>query len=257
MSGPGNIKEDESIDQLVIGRRPVIEALRHGGVTRLYILEGQKGEAVDTIRSLARSGQVPCRVVSRDELSRMLHGRVNHQGVAAVTRPFSYLSLHQLIEQAKNQSQTPLMLMLDHLEDPQNFGSIIRTADAAGVHGIIIPKDRSVSVTPAVRKVAAGAAERARIARVSNLARSIEVLKKEGFWIYGSDAAGEMPFYRVDYGMPLVLVVGSEGRGLAPLVRRHCDRILSIPVTGEAGSLNAAVAAALLIYGAVGGRERW
>lgn len=257
MTKPGYILKEEEYDQLIMGRQPVMEALRRGGVKRLFLMEGQKGKPVDTIRFLAGSTGVPCTLLSRAELNRMLRGNGNHQGVVAVGKPFLYLSLDQLVEDSALCSGHPLLVMLDHLEDPQNFGSIIRTADAAGVHGIIIPKDRSVSITPSVRKVAAGAVERIRVARVANLVRAIEFLKSEGFWIYGSDAGGEFPFYRADYEASVVLVIGSEGRGLSPLVRRHCDRILSIPMTGEAGSLNAAVAAALLIFGAVGRREGW
>jgi 23S rRNA (guanosine2251-2'-O)-methyltransferase len=148
--------------------------------------------------------------------------------------------------------------MLDHLEDPQNLGAVMRTADAAGVNGIIIPSHRAAGVTAAVRKVAAGAAERIPVAMVGNLNHAAEALKKEGYWLYAAEADGEEEYYRADYRRPLVLVVGSEGKGLSRLLRQNCDVTLSIPMPGTAaGSLNVAAATAVLVYAVLAQREGW
>lgn len=239
---------------MIPGRRPVLEALRHGRLTRIFVAAEAKGEPVKSIRALAGRKGVPLSIVSRAELDRLAGGAV-HQGVVAQAPPYRYLELAELIEAAGAETALPLLLLLDHLQDPQNLGSIIRTADAAGVQGIIIPERRSAGITPAVRKVAAGAAERMRVARTKNSARAMEELKQAGYWVYGADAGGRVPFDRADYGVPLALVIGSEGKGLSALVRRRCDETVFIPMRSAAGSLNAAVAAALIIYAAAVRRE--
>lgn len=177
--------------------------------------------------------------------------------MAALAFPFSYLQLEELLRRVEAIPAGPFLIMLDHLQDPQNFGSLLRTAEAAGMHGMIIPEDRSVQITPAVRKVASGAAERLPVARVVNLVDAVRRLKEAGFWIYGAEADGALPYYRVDYRGPFVLAVGSEGRGLSRLLRESCDGIISIPMRGKGGSLNAAVAAAVIIYAAAAHREGW
>ncbi len=242
---------------LVIGRQSVLEALSHGILTELYLQEGLKGEILNAIVTLARENKVFVKYLSRSKLDRLTGGLTSHQGVAARAKPYSYLSLKELISAARESGSAPFLLLLDHLQDPQNLGSIIRTADAAGVHGLVIPEKRSVRVTAAVRKVAAGAAERTKIALINNLSRAIEELKKEGFWVYGTEANGPHSFYDADYAVPLALVVGSEGKGLSRLVRENCDRVLHIPMKGTAGSLNASVASALVIYAAASQREGW
>ncbi len=241
---------------MIIGRQPVLEALRHGNLQRVFLAAGQKGEIINEISQEARRRGLPLQVVERRDLARMAGGG-SHQGVAALAPPFSYLSLGGLLERLKRDSGAPFLIMLDHLQDPQNLGSLLRTADAAGMQGMIIPEDRSVKITPAVRKVAAGAAERMPVARAVNLVDAIGRLKDEGFWIYGAEADGDMPYYRVDYSGPFVLVVGSEGKGISRLLREKCDGIISIPMLGAGGSLNAAVAAAVIIYTAAARREGW
>ncbi len=194
--------------------------------------------------------------VPGSELDRLARGG-KHQGVVALAPPFRYLSLGELLKQAKTITSAPFLIICAHLQDPQNLGSLLRTADAAGMHGIIIPEDRSVKVTPAVRKVAAGAAERLPVARVVNLVSAVGQLKEAGFWIYGAEADGADPYYNVDYSGPFALVIGSEGKGLSRLLRRHCDGTISIPMRRGTGSLNAAVAAAVIIYAAAAQREGW
>ncbi len=151
----------------------------------------------------------------------------------------------------------PLLVLLDHLQDPQNLGAIIRTAHFAGAGAVVIPKRRAVQVTPAVRKAAAGAAEIVPLVQVTNLVQAVKLLKQEGYWIYGVEIDGDLPYYQADYRIPLALIMGSEGRGLSPLVRRHCDRVLYIPMAGCGGSLNVSVAAAIVIFAACGQRQGW
>lgn len=234
----------------------MLEALRCRHLERLYLSDGQRGETIDQILRLAGEQKVPLKVVLRSELNRLTGGG-KHQGVVALAPPFSYCPLGELLEKSGSGSTGPFLVMLDHLQDPQNFGSLLRTADAAGMDGVIIPRDRSVRITPAVRKVAAGAAERLPVARVVNLADAVEQLKQSGFWIYGAEADGTLPYYQVDYRGSFVLAVGSEGQGLSRLLRERCDGIISIPMRGAGGSLNAAVAAAVIIYAAACQREGW
>ncbi len=244
-------------EELVFGRQSVLEALKYKRLRRVYVLEGQRGAIIDEIVSLARQNRVPLVIVSLNEFKALVGDVQGHQGVAALSPPFRYLSLNELLASAAASSRAPFFLLLDHLQDPQNFGSIIRTADAAGLDGLIIPRPRSVRVTPAVRKVAAGAVERMPIALVNNLVRAMEQLKQEGFWIYGAEADGEEPYYKIDYTGPLALVMGSEGRGLSRLVRQHCDRTVYIPMQEKAASLNVAVASAILVYAALARRQGW
>ena len=252
---PGGM--DNSGEELIAGRQAVLETLRYGKPAAIILAAGQKGAVVDEITSLARRKQVPLKSLSREEFEQLAVQIPGHQGVAAMVPPFSYSSLENLINLARSSEREPFILMLDHLEDPQNLGAIMRTADAAGVHGLIIPERRAAGVTAAVRKVAAGAAERMPVARTGNLNRAAERLKKEGFWLYGAEADGSEPYYRADYRRPLVLVIGSEGRGLSRLLRRNCDLILSIPMPGPTGSLNVAATTAILAYAALAQREGW
>lgn len=244
-------------EEFVVGRQAVLEALKYNRLHRVFIMEGQQGAVIESIVSLAGKNRTPLSRLSRGDFAALVQDIPGHQGVAALCSPFRYFSLDQLVKTAKAASAAPFLLLLDHLQDPQNLGSIIRTADAAGVHGLIIPDPRSAKVTPAVRKVAAGAVERIRIAVVQNLSRTIETLKQEGFWIYGAEADGRTPYYQADYKVPLALVVGSEGKGISRIVREHCDQTLRIPMQETAASLNVAVASAILIYAALAQREGW
>ena len=250
-------KTDTGAEELIYGRQAVLEALKHKRLRRIYVQEGQQGSVIDSIVSQAGENNVPLAKVDRSEFLALIKEISGHQGVAALSVPFRYLSLEQLIGTARAESSAPFLLLLDHLQDPQNLGSIIRTADAAGVHGLVIPDSRSAKVTPAVRKVAAGAVERARIALVNNLSRAIETLKKEGFWVYGAETNGEDPYYRIDYQGSLALVLGSEGKGLSRIIRRHCDRTVHIPMREKAASLNVGAASSVLIYAALAQREGW
>ena len=244
-------------EELIAGRQAVVEALRHSKPVRILLAEGQKGAVINEITLLARQRKVPVKHLNRNEFDQLAGEVAGNQGVAALVLPFKYFSLSRLIEEARKSLEEPFLIMLDHLEDPQNLGAVMRTADAAGVHGLIIPDKRAAAVTAAVRKVAAGAAERLPVALAGNLNRATELLKREGFWLYGAEANGDKPYYQADYRRPLVLVIGSEGKGLSRLLRQNCDMILSIPMPGAAGSLNVAASTAILTYAALANREGW
>lgn len=245
-------------EDLIGGRQAVIEALRCGKPHRIIIAEAQKGSIVEEITALAGEKGVKIELLSKAEFNSIAGNIAGNQGVAAAVAPFRYLALAEIISNAKSSAKKPFLLMLDHIEDPHNLGAVMRTADAAGLDGLIIPNQRAAAVNATVRKVAAGAAERIPVAMVSNLNQAAEVLKKEGFWLYGAEAGGDRDYYHADYCLPLVLIVGSEGRGISRLLRQNCDLLLSIPMPGTAaGSLNVSAAAAVIIYTALSLREGW
>ncbi len=249
--------EGEEQEELIAGRQAVLEALRYSKPLNILLSEGLKGAVINEITLLARQRKVPVKRLSRNEFDQVAGDISGNQGVAAFVSPFQYCSLSRLINIARESGGEPFLIMLDHLEDPQNLGAVMRTADAAGADGLIIPDRRAAGVTAAVRKVAAGAAERMPVALAGNLNRAAEMLKKEGFWLYGAEADGREPYYRADYRRPLVLVIGSEGKGLSRLLRQNCDLILSIPMPGRTGSLNVAASTAILTYAALAHREGW
>ncbi len=256
-SSDGSNPVEEEKDELIGGRHAVVEALRYSKPLRVYLMDGQKGAVINEITLLARQRKVPVKRLTREEFEKLAGGISGNQGVASLVSPFQYWSLKRLIEVARSSRTDPFLILLDHLEDPQNLGAVMRTADAAGVDGVIVPDQRAAGVTAAVRKVAAGAAERLPVAMAGNLNRAAEMLKKEGFWLYGAEADGSQAYYRVDYCRPLVLVIGSEGKGLSRLLRKNCDLTLSIPMPGQAGSLNVAASTAILTYAVLAQREGW
>jgi 23S rRNA (guanosine2251-2'-O)-methyltransferase len=186
------------------------------------------------------------------ELDRLAaaHGSLRHQGVAALVAPLKCSDVDDILAGARAKGEIPLVIALDRIQDPMNLGSIVRTAEAAGAHGIILPRRRSVGLTPAVARSSAGAVEHLRVARVSNMVSELRSLKEKGLWVAGLDVSGG-PLWKADLSRPLVLVVGGEGTGLGRLVRETCDFLVGIPIVGKVGSLNAGVAAALAIYEAV------
>ena len=221
--------------EILYGRQPVREALRAGrrNVFKLLIATG--------VRSTGIIGQI----LSLDKLG----GEVNHQGLAAEVSGYPYCDLADLISAAQEVRQDPFLLLLDHIQDPQNLGSLLRTAEAVGVHGVVLPERRSASVTPAVVRASAGAAEHVQVAQVTNLSRAIEQLKAKGVWLIGLAALPQAELYtQASLSGPLGLVVGSEGQGLARLVREACDFLIRLPMYGQVESLNAAVAGAIALY---------
>lgn len=232
---------------LIYGRHPVLEALRAGeDVQRLLVAKGtQTGGPLADILSAARERRIRIDWVDRRELDRV--GGV-HQGVAAELRPFAYADVDDILAHAQAQGEPPLILALDAVQDVHNLGSLIRTADAVGAHGVILPERRAAGVTPAVRKASAGAVAHLPIAQVTNLTRALESLKTQGVWVVGLDMAGQQPFDGYDWRGPAALVVGSEGKGLGRLVAETCDVLVNLPMRGHVDSLNAAVAGSIVLY---------
>jgi 23S rRNA (guanosine2251-2'-O)-methyltransferase len=234
----------------VFGVNPVLEALRArpDEVETLLVAEGQlaRGTAAELF-SRARDAGVKVQRVARERLSALSDGGV-HQGVVAEVRSFAYAEPEDLLEIARASGQPPLFVALDGIQDPQNLGAIIRSAHALGAHGVIIPKDRAASVTGAVARSSAGAIEHCPVARVTNLSRALEDLKKEGLWAAAADPAGPQELYDARLEGPLVLVIGAEGPGVRKGVLEHCDFRLRIPMVGQVASLNASVSAAILLY---------
>ncbi|MBQ8945481.1 MAG: 23S rRNA (guanosine(2251)-2'-O)-methyltransferase RlmB [Lachnospiraceae bacterium] len=229
------------------GRNAVIEALRAGTpIDKLFILDGCQDGPVATIRREAKKRDVYVKYVSKDRLDRMSEtGR--HQGVIAYGASYEYSTVEDILNKAREKDEAPFVVLLDGIEDPHNLGAIIRTADQAGAHGVIIPKDRAVGLTAAVARASAGALSYTPVARVTNLGQCIEDLKKEGLWFVCADMDGDL-MYDLDLTGPIGLVVGSEGDGVGRLVRSRCDYVASIPMKGNIDSLNASVAAGILAY---------
>lgn len=236
------------------GKNTVLEALKaEHPVNRVYLEKGSRDFTLEKIYAIARSKGIVVSYLEKSKLDQMSETR-NHQGVIADVAPYAYAEVDDILKKAEDMGQQPLIFILDGITDPNNLGSIIRTAECAGVHGIILPKRRSVPLTPVVAKVAAGAAEHVLIARVTNLTQTIQDLKNRGLWIAGTDVNGDTSYYKYDYKSPLAIVIGSEGEGMSRLVRENCDVLLRIPMYGKINSLNAAVAAALVAFRAVENR---
>lgn len=235
----------------VEGRNPVVELLKgERKVEKVLILKSAQGRVIDKIYSLAHKKDIPIKETTKDELNGLAKSHA-HQGVIALAESLDYLALDNLIKQVKEKSSAPFLLLLDEIQDPHNFGSILRTAEAAGVDGIIIPKRRAVGFTPVVTKTSAGAVEYLPVAQVTNLARTIERLKEERFWVSGADLDAEQSCYQTDLTGSLALVIGSEGSGMRRLVKEKCDFLVKMPMEGRIESLNASVAAGVLIYEAL------
>ncbi len=234
--------------RVVYGVHPVREALRSGKVQALFVAEGETGPALKEILDAARAANVHPSAHLRTQLDALAHGGV-HQGAVAVVGEYNYAQLDELIQIAQRAGKPPLLLVLDSVQDPQNLGALVRTAHVAGVHGVVIPKDRAAGITPAVVKASAGATEHLRIATVVNIARALEELKEANVWVAGAVAAGgsKAP-WEIDFTVPIALVLGAEGKGIRPLVLRGCDLLVKIPMFGKVASLNVGAAGAMLLY---------
>ena len=231
----------------VIGRNAVAELFRSGKtVDKLFVLDGCRDSAVMSIVRKARKQDCLIRFVSKEKLD-SLSDRGSHQGVVAITAAFSYASIEDLFQAAREKEEDPFFILCDEIEDPHNLGAIIRTANLAGAHGVIIPKRRAVGLTGTVAKVSAGAISYTPVARVTNMARTIEELQERGMWFVCGDMDGEI-MYDLDLKGPIGLVIGNEGKGVSRLVREKCDYLASIPMKGDIDSLNASVAAGVLAY---------
>ncbi len=229
------------------GRNAVIEAYRAGRpIDRLFLLDGCQDGPVVTIRREAQKHGTPVKYVSRERLDQM-SSTGKHQGVIAYGAAYEYAQVEDILQAAKEKGEPPFLFVLDNIEDPHNLGAIIRTANLAGAHGVIIPKNRAAGLTATVAKTSAGALNFTPVARVTNLARTMEELKKEGIWFVCADMGGTR-MYDLDLTGPIGLVIGNEGEGVGKLVRKSCDLTASIPMKGDIDSLNASVAAGVLAY---------
>ncbi|WNF37039.1 23S rRNA (guanosine(2251)-2'-O)-methyltransferase RlmB [Bacillaceae bacterium IKA-2] len=234
--------------EFIIGKNPILEAIRAGHpINKIWIGEGSQKGQIDQVIDLAKENGILFQFVPKKKLESLVDTQ-NHQGVVASVAAYEYAELEDLFTNAKEKGQEPFFLLLDELEDPHNLGSIIRTADAAGAHGVIIPKRRAVGLTATVAKASAGAIEYVPVVRVTNLARTMEELKKRGLWFAGTDATGDTDFRQASFDLPIGLVIGSEGKGISRLIKEKCDFLLRIPMLGKVTSLNASVAASLLMY---------
>jgi 23S rRNA (guanosine2251-2'-O)-methyltransferase len=230
------------------GRNPVLEALRAGHpLIKIYLLKNEGSGPVRTIIDAARHKGVPISYLDSPALNKMAVTR-NHQGVIAIAAEWKYAALDSILQRAAAKDEPPFLVILDGVEDPQNLGSIIRTAEAAGVHGLVIPERRAVGLTPAVSRASAGAVEHLPVARVTNLTRTIQELKKAGLWFTGIEMDGKTELYEADLKGPIGLVLGGEGRGISRLVAESCDQIVRLPMWGRVNSLNVSVASGIACY---------
>ncbi len=229
------------------GRNPVMEALRAGKpIDKLFVLDGCQDGPVRSIIREAKKHDTLIQFVTRERLDQMSETG-KHQGVIAYAAAYEYAQVSDILENARKKGEPPFVFLLDNIEDPHNLGAIIRTANLAGAHGVIIPKHRAAGLTATVAKASAGALNYTPVAKVSNLGSTIEELKKEGLWFVCADMGGEV-MYRLNLTGPIGLVIGNEGNGVSRLIREKCDYIASIPMKGDIDSLNASVAAGVLAY---------
>ena len=249
-----NNQFEEVREDLIIGRNAAMEALKSNKtIEALYVTNGPKEGSINAIINLAKDKKIVIKEVDKKKLDLMAAGNV-HQGVIARITPYEYFEVKDILEDAKQKNEAPFIIILDELEDPHNLGSIVRTAETCGVHGIIIPKRRNVGVTPTVYKSSAGAIEHVKIAKVTNINNTIDELKEEGVWVYGADIEGKEYSYEVDFSGPCALIIGSEGRGISKLTLKKCDKIVKIPMIGKINSLNASVAGGIMMYEVLKGR---
>lgn len=246
-----NKVEKEQYRDQVEGRNAVLELIESGkDINKIYIEKGEKQGSINKILQKANERKILVTEIDKQKFRQMVQ-TPNAQGIIAIVPPFDYCDVYDIIDLAKKKNEAPFILILDGIEDPHNLGSIIRTAETAGVHGIIIPKRRAASVNSTVNKVSAGAVEHMKIARVNNINETINTLKKEGIWICGTDMDTNKYYYNQDLTGPLAIVIGSEGFGMSRLVKENCDFLIKIPMKGKITSLNASVSAGIVVYEAV------
>ena len=241
-------REKRNFDDQVEGRNSVLELLEsEKDINKIYVTRGEKQGSINKIIGRAKGKGIVLVEVDKSKLDEMSQTR-NHQGVIAIVPPFEYCEVKDILDEAKNKKEQPFILILDGIEDPHNLGAIIRTAETAGVHGVIIPKRRAASVNSTVNKVSAGAVEHMKVARVNNINDTIQYLKDNGLWIIGTDGKAENYYYEQDLTGPIALVIGSEGYGMNRLVSENCDILVKIPMMGKITSLNASVSAGIVTY---------
>lgn len=235
-------------EDLIIGRNAVREVIKSGRtIETIYIAKGSKEGSINEIIKLAKDNKLVIKEVDKKKLDSMSEGLV-HQGVIALITPYKYCEIQDILNYAEERNEDPFIVILDELEDPHNLGSIVRTAELCGVHGVIIPKRRNVGITATVYKSSVGAIEHVKVAKVTNINNAIDELKKVGIWVYGADMHGDEYSYQVNYSGPCALVIGSEGKGISKLTLKKCDKLVKIPMVGKINSLNASVAGGILMY---------
>lgn len=251
-----NFKEEKQYQDQVEGRNAVIELLESGrDINKIFVSSGDKNGSINKILAMAKEKRVIVTEVNKNKLEEMATSD-NHQGVIAIVPPFEYCDIDDILDCAKSRNEDPFILILDGIEDPHNLGAIIRTAETAGVHGIIIPKRRAASVNSTVAKVAAGAVEHMNIARVNNINEAIRYLKENDVWVCGTDMDTKTYYYDQDLTGSIAIVIGSEGFGMGKLVKENCDFLVKIPMKGKITSLNASVSAGIVVYEAVRQRNK-
>ncbi len=248
--------EENEYDDIVEGRNAVLELLDSDrDINKIFVQSGERHGSINKIIAIAKENKVVVAEVEKSKLDFMSKTK-NHQGVIAVVPPFNYCEVEDILEYAKSKNEDVFILILDGIEDPHNLGSIIRTAETAGVHGIIIPKRRTVTVNSTVAKVSAGAVEHMKIARVNNITDTIRKLKENGLWIIGTDGSATTLYYNQDLKGDIAIVIGSEGFGMSRLVKENTDMLVKIPMKGKVTSLNASVSAGIVMYEAVKQRNK-
>ena len=248
-------EEKETDRDLVAGRLPAIEVLKsERDINKIFLQEGLSGSKMEEIQNLAKKRSIQISLVPKAKLDQLVDG-MNHQGVVVAASAFQYATIDDLFAIAAQKNEDPFFILLDGVEDPHNLGSIMRTADAIGAHGIIIPKRRAVGLTATVAKASTGAIEHVAVARVTNLVQTIKELKERGLWLYGTDMEGQ-DYRQWETTLPIGLVMGNEGKGISRLVKEQMDGMVTIPMTGHVQSLNASVAASLLMYEVYRGRNK-
>ena len=252
--GPKNRPAPEMVEEVegqLEGRNALQEALRSGRtIDKVFIADGEIDRGLQRLAAEAKEAGAVVVPVDRRKLDAMSTTRA-HQGVIALVAAHLYYSIDDILEEAASRGETPLIVICDELSDPHNLGAILRSAECAGAHGVIIPKRRSVGLTATVAKASAGAIEYMKVAKVGNINNAIADLKEKGVWIYGTAAEGSIPMYKADLTGPAAIVIGNEGDGMSPLVRKNCDVMVHIPMKGRITSLNASAAASILLYEAV------
>lgn len=243
--------EDSGFNELdgksiILGRNPVIESLKSGKLIDSIYVNSEAGGSISVICKMAREQGIVIKQVNEQKLNKMANG-ASHQGVIAMTACAEYVEIEDILNIAKEKNEPPFIIICDEIEDPHNLGAVIRTAEASGAHGVIIPKRRSASLNHTVYKTSAGAAAWVPVARVANLSQAIDTLKENGVWIYGTDAKGE-DYRNVSFDGAVGLVIGSEGFGMSRLIKEKCDFLLRLPMVGKITSLNASVAGGIFMY---------
>ena len=236
------------MEDQVEGRNSVLELLESGkDINKIFVTKGEKHGSINKILAIAKERKIIVVEKDKKQMDEMAQNE-NYQGVIAIVPPFEYCEIEDILDYAKQKNEDPFILILDEIEDPHNLGSIIRTAETAGVHGVIIPKRRAAAVNSTVNKASSGAVEYMHIARVTNITDSIQKLKDAGLWICGTDINAEKYYYEQDLTGPLGIVIGNEGKGMGEKVRKNCDFLVKIPMKGKVTSLNASVSAGIVIY---------